>query len=104
MLSLGEAGEGSPNASAMLRIATLSAWAELASASMEQPYLKEVVKPYHPVLASLWVAALRDYASIRAGSELMQDSSAPLDTAYANLGKDILLPVCINISAHDFCL
>ncbi|THH16286.1 hypothetical protein EW146_g4324 [Bondarzewia mesenterica] len=92
MLTLGEAGEGSPNASAMLRIATLSAWAELTSASSEQSYLKDVVKPYHATLTSLWVAALRDYASIRAGSEVMQESSAPLDIAYANLGKDILLP------------
>ncbi|KAI0063032.1 clathrin-coated vesicle protein [Artomyces pyxidatus] len=93
MLSLGDAGEGSPNASAMLRIATLSAWAQLASASVQQTYLKEVVKPYRATLASLWVAALRDYASIRADSEVMQDtSSAPLDAAYASLGKDILLP------------
>ncbi|KAI0311044.1 clathrin-coated vesicle protein [Amylostereum chailletii] len=93
MLSLGEAGEGSPNASAMLRIATLSAWAQLASSSVEQPYLKDVIKPYRADLAALWIAALRDYASIRAGSENLQDtSSAPLDAAYASLGRDILLP------------
>jgi hypothetical protein len=95
MLSLGEASEGSPNASAMLRIATLSAWAELASASIEQPYLIEVIKPYRADLASLWIAALRDYASIRAGSEALQEtSSAALDASYASLGRDILLPVC----------
>ncbi|KAI0054064.1 clathrin-coated vesicle protein [Auriscalpium vulgare] len=93
MVSLGDAREGSPNASAMLRIATLSAWAELASASVQQDYLQQVVKPYRSTLASLWVAALRDYASIRADSEVLQDtSSAPLDAAYASLGKDILLP------------
>ncbi|KAI0303661.1 armadillo-type protein [Multifurca ochricompacta] len=93
LLSLGDAAEGSPNASAMLRIATLSAWAQLASASPQQKYLQEVVKPYKPTLASLWIAALRDYASIRADSEAILDtSSAPLDAAYASLGKDILLP------------
>lgn len=94
MLSLGDAAEGSPNASAMLRIATLSAWAQLASASPQPKYLQEVVEPYRSTLTSLWIAALRDYASIRADSEVISDTSAaPLDAAYASLGKDILLPV-----------
>ena len=94
LLSLGDAAEGSPNASAMLRIAILSAWAQLTSASSQQKYLQEVVKPHKPALASLWIAALRDYASIRGDSEAILDtSSAPLDAAYASLGKDILLPV-----------
>ena len=94
LLSLGDAAEGSPNASAMLRIAILSAWAQLTSASPQQKYLEEVVKPYKSALTSLWISALRDYASIRADSEAILDtSSAPLDAAYASLGKDILLPV-----------
>jgi len=94
LLSLGDAAEGSPNASAMLRIAILSAWAQLTSASLQQMYLQEVVKPYRPALTPLWISALRDYASIRADSEAILDtSSAPLDAAYASLGKDILLPV-----------
>ena len=94
MLSLGDAAEGSPNASAMLRIAILSAWAQLTSASLQQMYLQEVVKPYRPALTPLWISALRDYASIRADSEAILDTaSAPLDAAYASLGKDILLPV-----------
>lgn len=93
LLSLGDAAEGSPNASAMLRIATLSAWAQLASASPQPKYLQEVVEPYRSTLTSLWIAALRDYASIRADSEAISDTSAaPLDAAYASLGKDILLP------------
>ncbi|KAI0300801.1 clathrin-coated vesicle protein [Russula brevipes] len=92
LLSLGDAAEGSPNASAMLRIAILSAWAQLTSTSPQQKYLEEVVKPYKQTLASLWIAALRDYASIRADSEATLDTSAPLDAAYASLGKDILLP------------
>ena len=94
MLSLGEAGEGSPNASAMLRIATLAAWAQLASASAERTYLLDVINPFRADLSGLWVAALRDYANIRAGSEALQDtSSVPLDVTYASLGRDILLPV-----------
>jgi len=94
MLSLGDAGELSPNASVMLRIATLSAWAELAIASAAQWYLKDLINPYRSSLASLWVASLRDYASVRADTEVLQeDTPATLDVSYTNLGKEVLLPV-----------
>jgi hypothetical protein len=93
-LSLGDAGELSPNASVMLRIATLSAWAELAIASAVQGYLKDLIKPYRSSLASLWVASLRDYASVRADTEVLQeDTPATWDVSYTNLGKEVLLPV-----------
>lgn len=78
----------------MLRIATLSAWAELAIASAAQGYLKELIEPYRSSLASLWVASLRDYASVRADTEVLQeDTPATLDVSYTNLGKEVLLPV-----------
>jgi hypothetical protein len=93
MLSLGETGELSPNASAMLRISTLSAWAQLQVSSVHQDYLVEVVKPYQSTLSSLWIAALRDYASIRIDSESLHDSSSvALDSSYSSLGKEVLLP------------
>lgn len=94
MLSLGETGELSPNASAMLRISTLSAWAQLQVATPNQVYLEAVVKPHRPTLAALWVASLRDYASIRVDSEFLHDtSSVALDSSYSSLGKEVLLPV-----------
>jgi hypothetical protein len=97
MVSLGEAGELSPNASAMLRISTLSAWAQLQIASAQQSYLANVVKPHRATLASLWVASLRDYASIRADSEFIGDTSpVALDSSYSSLGKEVLLPVCFS--------
>ncbi|PCH43056.1 ARM repeat-containing protein [Wolfiporia cocos MD-104 SS10] len=92
MLSLGDAGELSPNASVMLRIATLSAWAELEVASTHQTYLVSVVKPYRPTLSPLWVAALRDFASIRADAEVFDDSTAGSIDSYSSLGKEVLLP------------
>lgn len=95
MVSLGEAGELSPNASAMLRISTLSAWAQLQVSSMQQGYLENVVKPYHATLSSLWIAALRDYASIRIDSEFLHDTSSVVDSSYSSLGKEVLLPVCL---------
>ncbi|PFH53326.1 hypothetical protein AMATHDRAFT_55203 [Amanita thiersii Skay4041] len=93
MVSLGEAGEMSPNASAMLRITTLSAWAQLQVASAQQAYLQDVIKPYSASLAPLWIAALRDYASIRVDSDFTQESSnAAIDTSYSSLGREVLLP------------
>jgi hypothetical protein len=94
-LSLGEAGELSPNASVMLRIAALTAWAKLEVARPQQPYLQNVIQPHVQVLVSLWVAALRDYATIRAEIEVgSQDTSmAPLDSSNSGLGRDVLLPV-----------
>ncbi|KAJ7472591.1 clathrin-coated vesicle protein [Mycena latifolia] len=97
MLSLGDTGELSPNASAMLRISTLSAWAQLEIASAQQAYLTNVLKPYRATLASLWLASLRDYASIRIDSEFLHDtSSVALDSSYSSLGKEVLLPYYAN--------
>jgi hypothetical protein len=95
MLSLGDAGELSPNASAMLRISTLSAWAQLQVSSVQQGYLENVVKPYRSTLSSLWIASLRDYASIRIDSEFLHDTSSVVDSSYSSLGKEVLLPVRI---------
>jgi HEAT repeat-containing protein 5 len=93
MVSLGESGELSPNASAMLRISVLSAWARLKVSSLEASYLVDVVKPHQATLASSWIVALRDFAHIQADSEVFNDSSSTLDTSYSSLGKEVLLPV-----------
>jgi HEAT repeat-containing protein 5 len=95
MLSLGDSGELSPNASVMLRISTLSAWAELQVASSQQSYLRDVVGPFRPLLSGLWVSSIRDYASIKGDSEVFQDGgSQALDSPYAGMGREVLLPVC----------
>ena len=95
MLTIGEAKQLSPNASVMLRIAIATAWAELDIASYQHSYLKDVVEPHRTTLASLWIASLRDYASIRSDNEMLHDStSAAMDSSYLALGREILLPVC----------
>ncbi|KAF9499159.1 clathrin-coated vesicle protein [Pleurotus eryngii] len=93
MVSLGDTGQLSPNASSMLRISTLSAWAQLEIASAQQPYLVQVVNPHRSTLATLWIAALRDYASVRIDTEFLHDSSSvAVDSSYSSLGKEVLLP------------
>ena len=89
----------------MLRIATLSAWAELEISSETQEYLVKVIEPYRKALASLWISSLRDYASIRAGTELLDDtSSGAVDSSYSSLGKEVLLPVCFTVFSMDITL
>jgi len=107
MLSLGESGQLSPNASAMLRISTLSAWAQLQVSSTQpgRTYLENVVKPYRPTLCGLWIAALRDYASVRIDSEFLLDSGAAgggVDSGYVSLGKEVLLPVSLSSLLFSF--
>lgn len=77
----------------MLRISIITAWAELEIATPQQPYLQLVVAPHRFVLASLWIASLRDYASVRVDSESLQDNAASFDSSYSSLGREILLPV-----------
>ncbi|KAG1754151.1 armadillo-type protein [Suillus lakei] len=92
-LTMGNFVDLSPNASGMLRVSILSAWARLEIASSEQTYLLDVIKPYRSILAPQWIACLRDYAVIRADSEFVHDASAvALDPSYASLGKVVLLP------------
>ena len=102
LLHLGEAAELSPNESAMLRIAVLSAWAKLQAASSGEQYLREIIRPHNTALATLWVGCLRDFASVKAGTEANDDMNAgALDSSYANLGKDTLLPVRIQHSLRS---
>ncbi|CAE7204243.1 unnamed protein product [Rhizoctonia solani] len=91
-LSIGDAQQLGPNASVMLRVSTLTAWAELEIASAREEYLQAVLKPYRGTLALLWVSALRDYASIRADSEVQQDGVSGMDASYTGLGRETLLP------------
>lgn len=103
MLSLGNTGELSPNASVMLRISILAAWAELEVSSTEQNYLKAVVNPYRKMLVFLWISSLRDYASIKGEAEVFQDSGSVMtDAPYASLGREILLPVSFSTASIFF--
>jgi hypothetical protein len=90
MLSLGDAEELSTNASVMLKISILAAWAELQIASVRQAYLKDVIKPYRWLLGPFWIGALRDYAQLRTDPEMGLAGAMDLT---GGLGRDVLLPV-----------
>ncbi|ORY24869.1 putative clathrin-coated vesicle protein [Naematelia encephala] len=92
MVSLGDAENLSANASVMLKISILAAWAELQVASTRQAYLNDVIKPYRYLLGPFWVGALRDYAHLRTDPEMgLGVTVGGLDLS-AGMGRDVLLP------------
>lgn len=82
----------------MIKMAVLSAWAELQGASTEQEYLVNVVKPHVVKLTPLWLSSLQDFARLRfepdISSSMGSSPDDPLDTVYAALNRQTLLQVC----------
>ncbi|KAK9474210.1 armadillo-type protein [Dipodascopsis tothii] len=68
-ITLGDLKGLSTNSQTMLKMAILSAWAELQIASAERTYLKVIIKPHVTALASLWLAALREYSQLKFDSD-----------------------------------
>ena len=88
----------SPNAQTMVKMAVLSAWAELQVASTEQPYLIDVVKPHIAKLTPLWLESLQEFARLRFEPDISNStaSSNPnnsLDIMYSALNRQTLLKV-----------
>ncbi|KAH8695099.1 armadillo-type protein [Talaromyces proteolyticus] len=83
------------NARVMVKMALFSAWARLQMASLEQPYLVEIVKPYTAMLTPLWLSSLQEFARLRfepdISGSLGTPSSGNLDEVYAALNRETLL-------------
>ncbi len=82
----------------MVRMAVLSAWAELQVASKEQKYLVKVVEPYITKLTPLWLSSLQEFARLRFEPEISNNTGPTiidesLDTVYAALSRQTLLKV-----------
>lgn len=90
MVTLGDVADLSPNASVMLKVSILAAWAELQIATTRQVYLSEVLKPYRWLLGPFWVGALRDFAGLRTDPEMGAAVSIGMDNGIA---RDVLMPV-----------
>ncbi|MCJ1462526.1 hypothetical protein MMC07_001128 [Pseudocyphellaria aurata] len=84
------------NARTMIRMAVLSAWAELQVASREQPYLVTVMEPYITKLTPLWLSSLQEFARLRFEPDISNSvgparTDESLDTTYAALNRQTLL-------------
>ncbi|CDZ96614.1 Uncharacterized conserved protein [Phaffia rhodozyma] len=94
MTSLGEVKDLSINAAIMLKISTMTAWANLQSSSVKQTYLRNVVGPHRAMLVHFWVTALRDFARLRTDPEAGPGSSigSSADPMTTGVGREVLLP------------
>ena len=85
----------SSNAQRMVKMAVLSAWADLQVNSLDQQYLVDVVKPHISSLTPLWLESLQDFARLRfepdISSTMGVNMSDSLDTIYAALNRETLL-------------
>ena len=92
----------SPNAQTMVRMAVLSAWAQLQVASIEQQYLVKVMQPHVTKLTPLWLASLQEFARLRFEPDI-SSSTGParpdesLDVIYAALNRQTLLKVRLTL-------
>jgi hypothetical protein len=88
----------SSNAQRMVKMAVLSAWAELQVASTEQAYLIEVVQPHVASLTPLWLSSLQEFARLRFEPDISStmgiNADDGLDTIYAAMNRETLLKVC----------
>lgn len=93
---IGELKGLSSNAQVMVKMAVLSAWAELQVASAEQKYLVNAVKPHIKDLAPLWLSSLREFARLRFEPDISNNPasatmSGTLDSMYSALNRETLL-------------
>ena len=90
----------------MVRMAVLSAWAELQVASKEQAYLVQVMEPQVAILTPLWLSSLHEFARLRfepdISSTLGMNPDDGLDTVYAALNRQTLLKVSCAVLPKDF--
>ncbi|KAK9459267.1 armadillo-type protein [Lipomyces oligophaga] len=64
-IKVGELRSVSLNSTVMLRVAILTAWAEIQSASETESYLADIVKPHIARLSPLWISVLKEFAQVR---------------------------------------
>lgn len=93
----------------MVRIAVLSAWAELQVASTEHKYMIKVVEPHIAKLAPLWLSSLQEFARLRFEPDISSNTGPPqpaegLDTTYAALNRQTLLKVGQKPLAFNYAL
>ncbi|KIW75687.1 hypothetical protein Z517_10429 [Fonsecaea pedrosoi CBS 271.37] len=94
--AIGDLKNLSPNAQAMLKMGILSGWAQLQLASSEQPFLEEILQPYIPKLAPLWLTSLQEFAGLRFEPEISDTlggevAGGNLDERYASFNREVRL-------------
>ncbi|KAL9026036.1 MAG: hypothetical protein Q9196_005238 [Gyalolechia fulgens] len=86
----------SPNAQRMVKMAVLSAWADLQVARADQTYLNKVLEPHVGKLLPLWLSSLQEFARLRFEPDISTQTGPPgsnesLEAVYAALNRQTLL-------------
>lgn len=84
----------------MVRMAVLSAWAELQAARIDQKYLDKVLEPRVSKLLPLWLSSLQEFARLRFEPDISNHTGPPgpdesLEAVYAALNRQTLLKVSL---------
>lgn len=93
--TIGELTGLSPNASTMVKMAVLSAWAKLQTSAVEQKHLESVVEPHIKSLLPLWLVSLQKYARLRFEPDTSDSlgTTQSSDITYAAMNRETLLQV-----------
>ena len=94
--SLGDLKIPSVNVGLMLRLAILSAWAELQIQSTQQEYLVEIVEPHVNTLIPMWLATLTSYAKLHfepEDNDGLVTEDILIDSEYLYASKEFLIQV-----------
>lgn len=94
--AIGDLKDLSPNAQAMLKMSILSGWAQLQLSSSDQPYLEDILQPFIPKLAPLWLTSLQEFAGLRFEPEISdtlggETAGGNLDERYASFNREVRL-------------
>ncbi|KAI4250726.1 MAG: hypothetical protein LQ352_005276, partial [Teloschistes flavicans] len=95
-MAVGDLRGLSSNAQTMVKMAVLSAWAELQVARTDQKYLDNVLEPHLGKLLPLWLASLQEFARLRFEPDISNHTAAlgaeeSLETVYSALNRQTLL-------------
>lgn len=92
--SIGDLKTLSNNSQVMIKMAVLSAWAELQVSCSQQIFLIDVVKPHIEKLAPLWLMSLREFARLRFEPDIatsLSNVGGSLETVYSAVVRATLL-------------
>lgn len=93
----------------MVRMAVLSAWAELQVSSTEQEYLSKVIEPHVGKLTPLWLLSLQEFARLRFEPDISSNTGpagtdGSLEVIYAALNRQTLLKVSLDTILNSFTM
>jgi HEAT repeat-containing protein 5 len=85
----------------MVKLAVLSAWAELQIQTTQREYLVDIVAPRIGTLISMWFETLIAYAKLQFEPDIVDGTGTEelmVDAQYANASKEFLLQASLSIS------